>query len=535
MRGRLQTRRNLVLGCLLILLGQLLLGGCLGQSSSTSRDRLKSETVAHNDAAPTTDISPTTLPTVEVAVTPTKLVTSTPMPVQEVRLFVPKFLERRALAATLELGASTVSWRWRLANAADQADISLEPDNGGISAGYRAIALTVPFDANWDEITAEEAVRIVDTGHENVAIMDWANMPTDRKALRIDGLLPSDRNYPLQQEWTLTAADGFETAAGELAPHLRNTLPNDDVIQIAAVGDLMLDRAIGYALENDDLDFPFGAVSGPLASADIAVGNLESALGDSGQPQKKRYTFQAPPAAVDALAQAGFDLLSLANNHALDYGPEALQQGLELLHQAGIATAGAGLDAKAARAPVIFEANGLTTAFLSYVDVPVEYSGFDTRSWAATDDRPGLAWAEATSIREDVTAAAGNSDLVVVLLHSGYEYVQAPSPEQTTAARAALDAGADLVLGHHAHVLQGIEFRSNSAIIYGLGNFAFEIDGDPTTLIASIWLDSDGVRQIELLPAIIEAGGRPRLAAPWEAFEIRQQVYSLTRLLNRSP
>jgi poly-gamma-glutamate synthesis protein (capsule biosynthesis protein) len=123
----------------------------------------------------------------------------------------------------------------------------------------------------------------------------------------------------------------------------------------------------------------------------------------------------------------------------------------------------------------------------------------------------------------------------VVLLHSGYEYVQSPSPEQSVAAQAAIDAGADLVLGHHAHVLQGIQFGDRSAIVYGLGNFAFEIDGDPTTVILDVWLDSQGVRQIELTPAIIEAGGRPRIAAPWESPEIRQRVYHLSRMLIEMP
>ncbi len=100
------------------------------------------------------------------------------------------------------------------------------------------------------------------------------------------------------------------------------------------------------------------------------------------------------------------------------------------------------------------------------------------------------------------------------------------------AAHAAIDAGADVVMGHHAHILQGIEFYRDGVIVYGLGNFAFEIDGPPETAVLNVWLDADGVRELELIPAVIQFGGQPRLAESWEAGPIRQRVYYLTTLLN---
>ncbi|UCC50945.1 MAG: CapA family protein, partial [Anaerolineaceae bacterium] len=118
------------------------------------------------------------------------------------------------------------------------------------------------------------------------------------------------------------------------------------------------------------------------------------------------------------------------------------------------------------------------------------------------------------------------------VLHSGFEYVSAPSEPQVAAARSAIDAGADLVVGHHAHILQGIEFYAGGVIVYGTGNFAFEIDGPPQTALFNIWLDEDGVRQIDIQPAIIQFGGQPRLAESWEAPAIRNRVYHLTNLLN---
>ena len=135
-------------------------------------------------------------------------------------------------------------------------------------------------------------------------------------------------------------------------------------------------------------------------------------------------------------------------------------------------------------------------------------------------------------IRADVTAVRDQVDLVIVVLHSGYEYVEEPSEPQVAAAQAAIDAGARLVIGHHAHILQGIDFYNDGVIVYGLGNFAFEIDGAPETAVLNVWLDANGVRSLELIPAIIQEGGAPRLAESWEAAPILRQVYFLTRILN---
>ncbi|MCA9921155.1 MAG: CapA family protein [Anaerolineales bacterium] len=293
----------------------------------------------------------------------------------------------------------------------------------------------------------------------------------------------------------------------------------------------MLDRALGVQLQTDRA-FPFAQVAPVLRQADITVGNMESALGDIGSPAAKSYTFRAPPAAAESLALAGFDIVSLANNHAMDFGPDALLQAITLLNNSGVTPIGAGANAAAAHAPTFAEINGLTLAFLSYVHVPVESLGFDTETWTATAETPGLAWADPAQITADITAVSPQADLIIVLLHSGYEYVEAPSPPQIAAAHAAIDAGADLVIGHHAHVLQGVEFYKDGVIVYGLGNFAFEIDGDPETAVLHAWLDADGVRELAFTPAVIQFGGQPRLATPAEASAILQKIYTLSTFLS---
>lgn len=284
----------------------------------------------------------------------------------------------------------------------------------------------------------------------------------------------------------------------------------------------MLARAIGEQILAQGPQFVFAGVQSTFDSADLLVGNLECAISDRGQPEpRKAYTFAAPPIAAEALALAGFDVLSLANNHAFDYGPEALADTQSLLDERGIAYVGAGADETAAHRPVIVEHNGLRLAFLAYVNVLVEDGGFDTRRWTATADSPGVAWANADRIRSDVSAARAEADVIIVLLHSGYEGRLEPSPNQRQEAQAAIEGGAALVLGAHPHVLQPVEHYQNGLIVYSLGNFVFDDFGFPAnyTAIFSAALTPDGVREFNWIPAIVEAG-LPRLATPDEASRV---------------
>jgi poly-gamma-glutamate synthesis protein (capsule biosynthesis protein) len=332
----------------------------------------------------------------------------------------------------------------------------------------------------------------------------------------------------------LEAKAGYEAFAEALLPFLQEA-SQKPTVHITAVGDIMLDRALGAALANGNLAYPFQDTADFLRSADLTIGNLESALGTKGDAENKRYPFRAPPQAAASLTQAGFDIMSLANNHAMDYGPEALLEAIALLNDQGVAAIGAGGNHSQAHAPHIREVNGFKIAFLSYVHVPVEAStGFDTASWTATDDAPGLAWGDPAAIAADLSAVAGDVDLIVVALHSGFEYQAAPSAAQKAAAQAAIDGGADLVIGHHTHILQGIEFYQDGVILYGTGNFAFEIDGPPETAIFDIWLNENGVQQVAIRPAVIQFGGQPRIAESWEEPAILNRVYHLTDLLNAS-
>ena len=288
-------------------------------------------------------------------------------------------------------------------------------------------------------------------------------------------------------------------------------------VLLAAVGDVMLGRSVGWRMETEGAAVAFAQVRHILADADIAVANLESAIGVTGHPEPKAYTFRAPPIAVEALVLAGFDLVSLANNHSLDYGPESLAETRMLLAEAGILSPGAGPNRAAAHAPGVIEHDDLTIAFLAYVTVPVEGTGFDPRVWTATEEGPGVAWLNIPAMTADIEAARADADVVVVLLHFGTEWELEPGEGQREQARAAIDAGATLVLGAHPHVLQEVEAYGDGLIAYSLGNFVFDGFWDPAndSAILLVELTAGGVAGYELVPVTI-VDGIPRLAEPAE-------------------
>ena len=286
---------------------------------------------------------------------------------------------------------------------------------------------------------------------------------------------------------------------------------------LAAAGDVMLGRSVGVRLETEGADVAFAGVRDILEGAGITVANLESAVGVTGAPAPKAYTFRAPPVAVDALVLAGIDLVSLANNHSLDYGPGSLAETRALLAERGILSPGAGPNQAAAHAPAVIERQGLTIAFLAYVNVPVERGGFDPRIWTATDEAPGVAWLDIATMAEDIRAARTGADLVVVMLHFGLEWELAPSAAQREQARAAIDAGATLVIGSGPHVLQPLEPYGDGLIAYSLGNFVFDGFWDPAndSAILLVELTAAGVAAYELV-AVTIVDGIPVLTDPVE-------------------
>jgi poly-gamma-glutamate capsule biosynthesis protein CapA/YwtB (metallophosphatase superfamily) len=249
----------------------------------------------------------------------------------------------------------------------------------------------------------------------------------------------------------------------------------------------------------------------------VLVANLECVISTRGDPwPSKRIHLRAPLAAADSLSAAGVDVVSVANNHALDFGADAFGDTLRALDAERIAYAGGGAEDRAAHAPAIVTRNGLRIAFLGYVLPFTSRPSFSTLEWAATAQRPGLAIGTPRQVRDDVAAARSVADLVVVMVHGGVEYRPRPNSAQRELAQAAVDAGASLVLGHHPHVLQGYARRGNTLVAYSLGNFAFSRfrGASNDSAILDVTLTADGVSSVNWIPVVIEAGiPRPAVGA----------------------
>ena len=363
------------------------------------------------------------------------------------------------------------------------------------------------------------------------------------KALRIDGRRPGDDGYQFSLTWSVVAKAGDKRGAAlgrALAARAAERAGREVVLD--AVGDIMLDRSVGASIARRGPRYPFEAVMPLFAGSDIRFGNLELPLTERGQRARKDYTFRAPPSVVDGLTAAGFNLLTLANNHTLDFGAEGLLDTLTALDRAGIPRTGAGKNVEEAHAPALVTANGLRIAVLGYVNTPNDgVSGWVAESMRAGPATPGVAWGTAEAVRADVAAAKAKADLVIVALHAGWEYTGPPSPVQRELAYAAIDAGAALVLGAHPHVLQGIEFYKGVPIAYSLGNFVFDIDDDDRrqpgmpsvlTCVLRVRLGPEGVRSLEVRPAVIDrTDGRPVPVEGAAARPVYDRLYSLTDAL----
>ncbi len=270
---------------------------------------------------------------------------------------------------------------------------------------------------------------------------------------------------------------------------------------LMAGGDVLMDRSEAAGVD------PFAGMVPALATADIAVVNVEMAITSRGVPVQKTFVFRAPASAVSTMAAAGVDVANLANNHARDYGEEGLLDTLEALEGGGILAVGAGaIDSDAYRHRIVEVPGGPTVAFLGASQIMP--SGF-----AASGSRPGIA--DGTNQRERVLAnvrvAAQEADVVVVAVHWGIERDTCPSGTQRSFAQALLDAGATAVLGHHPHVLQPVVTTETQLVAYSLGNFVWHPRSGITGDTGILQLDFEDERLVgwKFHPHLLDSRGAP--------------------------
>ena len=311
------------------------------------------------------------------------------------------------------------------------------------------------------------------------------------------------------------------------------TLPAaGEEIVINAVGDIMLAGRWAPLLKSKGYHFPFDGLRAELARADINLANLESPIARSGKEfLAKKYRFRAEPELAQALHQAGFQLVTLANNHSMDFGGQALLETIQKLESAGITWIGAGANLAEARKMALFNLKGKNIAFLGYsLTQPVEFF--------ATAQQPGTMPGWERHVKADIARARKEADYVIVTFHWGKEGSSTAGANQRRAAHQAIEAGADIVIGHHPHVLQGVERYKNGIIFYSLGNFAFASTSKTADVGALVRLRLNGTqREAEILPLDVlhsRVRFQPRLLRGKRAEAAIRQLNQLSQPLGSS-
>lgn len=296
-------------------------------------------------------------------------------------------------------------------------------------------------------------------------------------------------------------------------------------VNVAFVGDILLDRGVEKKILEHGMDYPYRGIKDILMKSDLVFGNLECPLtdGTAGVMKNSRLLFKADPGNSSELEQAGFSVLNLANNHIMDFGQEGLLDTLNALHSRGIRTVGAGRNRDEAVKPVFVKKSGMTVGFLGYSTFPAEGYFF-------SEDKPDVAHPDMAKTGAEIGKVREKCDFLIVSFHWGREFDFYPGEQQKILAHQAIDSGADLVVGHHPHVLQGMENYKGKLIIYSLGNFIFDRqvpEGTDETMILKIKIQNGKVKKTEILPIIIK-DCRPEPAVLDEAKHIldRIQLYS---------
>jgi poly-gamma-glutamate synthesis protein (capsule biosynthesis protein) len=332
---------------------------------------------------------------------------------------------------------------------------------------------------------------------------------------------------------TLSVVSG---GCGTSPPNSSNTLPvrtPDPRIgksaTFIAVGDIMLSRGVAAAIRSagNNADFPFLGVREQLLSTDFNFGNLESPISGNDNRIGKGLVFNARRDHTGGLSNFRFKILTLANNHAMDQLLPGLQFTASFLDGLGIKHVGTGNTLDEAWKPAVIEANGIRVGFVGASYASVNDGGVARNDYVARVE-------DVENLRKAISEVRKESDFVVATMHAGVEYVRNPDKTQVAFAEAAIDAGADIVIGHHPHWVQTTAQYKGKPIFYSLGNFIFD-QRKPETMrglmlkISLKMAEKNGsaranLEGIEMIPVIIEKFAQPRVANPSEAQQILKSI-----------
>jgi hypothetical protein len=381
---------------------------------------------------------------------------------------------------------------------------------------------------------------------ERLGFLQLPDIDPSVRALAWDGAslfgvhrLATGAGWPLTIDMPATAGGGYDPATAWT---------------LVAAGDIMLDRLVAYTVkqEGKGVDFPFdggtatitghtccnplgnpmpvgqrtgnaGAVRALVSQADLALANFENPAPTDFAYHPTGFTFSADPALIQGVKNAGFDWVSLANNHIRNYGGQGILDTMANLDSWGISHSGAGANLDDARQASFFNVGGITVAIIGYDTIRPDF--------AATSTRPGTNEMSATRVKQDVAAArAAGADFVIAFPHWGIEYTAQTTARQRSLAHAAVDAGADLVIGSHPHWAGGIEVYKGVPIFYCLGDFVFDIDAEEQTLegiLPELTFQGTHLVQVRADPYLILDVSQPNLLDPAEAGSVvMKQVFN---------
>lgn len=302
-------------------------------------------------------------------------------------------------------------------------------------------------------------------------------------------------------------------------------------VRLCAVGDFDFHAETFEALMARGPRHLFSSVLPLLEPADVRIGNLETVLVSAPYtPLGPKAYLISDQSALEGLRLAGFDILTFANNHTLDGGPDGLRECLQAIRDAGLQTTGAGLDLAQARAPARIVRNGVSLRFHAYAFGMGQIAG---------PGRPGCLEARKASILRDLDEYGCAGDVVVVSLHMDAEFQAAPSPDRVRLCRDLADHGVHVVLCHHPHVVQGLEIHNGALIAYSLGNFVTPVSTYMLerssechrSFVLNLEIDSNGVRHAAVVPVVMDEEGRPVPATGDERDDILRLIAERSRIL----
>jgi poly-gamma-glutamate synthesis protein (capsule biosynthesis protein) len=325
-----------------------------------------------------------------------------------------------------------------------------------------------------ERINDRETLKKVIRNRIETGFISIENLSLQVKLLSVDGILPTVEavkggGYPWNYSGYVYGREDnnlFDRAS------FRDDiwLDLDSMVTFIAGGDIMLSRGTGRHIDLNGPRYPFKKIQHIIQEHDIAFANLESPISSRGKrfvPNKGIY-FRADPSVIDGLVFSGFDVFSLGNNHSLDWGTAALQDTMSILEQHGFLHSGAGTTWQEAFRPAVVDIRGTTCAIISINDIyPFEVTEGDTLTMQT------LTY-DAHTLQREIRTMDKKYDIIIASVHAGIEYIQKPESDKVHMMQNLIDYGVDVVIGHHPHVIQGIEVYGDGLIAYSLGNLIFD-------------------------------------------------------------